>query len=36
VVVKPNVGPFKVDQKAQWFTLTGGQVLPAQEEATAG
>jgi hypothetical protein len=35
-LVRPNVGPFEVDQKGQWFQLTGGKVVPVQEVATQG
>ena len=32
VVAKPNVGPFEVDQKAQWFKFARGGVAPVSDE----
>jgi len=36
VLVRPNVGPFKAEQKDQWFKLTDGKVVPVEEAKTAG
>ena len=32
VVAKPNVGPFEVNQTAQWFKFVRGAVVPVSEE----
>ncbi len=36
VLVRPNVGPFKAEQKSQWFKLDGGKVVPVEVEQAAG